>query len=223
MSVASAFIQLLQQAMLEAQISSAGGDSPKTNRVLYMDINSADYESVIDAEITMLVEGIVRDEMQAQSPTTSLTDGGGGGEVGEGGGGLTEGEAVGLARQGLTVLRDPTSLVGEALSKLPHAVLIGFALSLIPIIINELTKPGGPFDLRFKRIVEKEFNSLMDRQTAYDIRIGERSIIVQSRAGFINANGAASNTNTLREIREGGVNKEFLNEVDYIDHSRGLF
>ena len=109
------------------------------------------------------------------------------------------------------------------LALLPHAVLVSFVISLLPLIIHELTKPGGPYDLRFKRIVEKEFNSLMDRQTLHDISIGERGVIFQSRTGFINKNGQSSNANTLRMIREGGVNKQFLTEVDYVDHSKGLF
>ena len=197
MTVASIFIQLLTQAILQSQITSAGGDSPKINRVLYMDINAADFESVIEAEIRALIDAHI-DDMQATGGLPGAGAGGGGARQQREGEGFSEAEAVGFGRQAVSTLRDPTTLVSEGLSNLPHAIAISFALSLIPIIINELTKPGGPWDLRFKRMVEKEFNGLMDRQTQYDIRIGERSIIVQSRAGFINANGAASNTTPQR-------------------------
>lgn len=223
-AVASIIIQLIQAILRGSNISSAGGDSPKINRVLSTDVNAGDFGGIIDAAIQDLVNQTIQEQEEGRPGLAQLGEQGGDLTTGAGDeGGLTEAQGVGLGRQALATLRDPTSLVTEGLSKLPHAALIAFALALLPLIITELTKPGGPWDLRFKRIVENEFNALMDRQTAYDIRIGERSIIVQSRAGFINKNGAASNTNTLREIREGGINKDFFNEVGYIDHSRGLF
>ena len=207
--------QMIEQYLNGMQVSSAGDESRAINKTVFLP-EVTGFGSVIDGAIQSAVDSRVQEGTASATPSI----GGGGFEDTES---LTEAQGVGLARQGLSALQNPEVLIGEGLSKLPHAVLVAFGISLIPIIIQELTKPGGPFDLRFKRIVEKEFNSLMDRQTAHDIAIGERGIIIQSRQGFINRNGALTNTNTLRTIREGGINKDVLNEVDYIDHSRGLY
>lgn len=215
--IESALRQMIEQYLNGMQISSAGDESRSINSVTFLP-EVTGFGDVLDSAVQTAVARHMEENGLLQGAGGLGTEG-----KDPNAKGLTEGQAVGIAGQGLSLLQNPETLVSAGIVKLPHAVLITFAISLIPIIIHELTKPGGPFDLRFKRIVEKEFNSLMDRQTAYDMRIGERGIIIQSRAGFINKNGAMSNTNTLRQIREGGVNKENLNEVDYIDHSKGLF
>ena len=212
--IASVVQQMIEQILRSASISSAGGDSPKVNKFVDFDSKGADFGSILDQAVQTAVIRHMEDaglfgELDGDITTASA--------------GVTGNQKLALARQGISKLQNPESLINDALGFLPQATLIGFALSLLPIIMDELTKPGGPFDLRFKRAVEKEFNALMDRQTAHDVAIGERGLIFQSRAGFINRNGGAANTNTLRMIREGGINKEFLNEIDYVDHSRGLF
>lgn len=208
--------QMIEQYLTGMQISSAAGDSPKINKVTSIP-EITGFGSVIDNAVqTAVLRHMEDNNMLGNTGNASNSSSSPDSK-------LTEGQAAGLVSTGVSRVQNPVSLVSDAIPFLPHAVLVTLAISLIPIIITELTKPGGPFDLRFKRAVEKEFNSLMDRQTQYDVRIGERSIIVQSKAGFINKNGGATNTNTLRMIREGGINKEFLNEVDYIDHSKGLY
>jgi len=210
-SFTDTLIQLIQQMMLTADITSAGGDSPKVNKILRTDVSSADFDEIIRNTI----RDIVDEQTQGDSTLPTL-------DAGEEGG-FTSSQGVGVARSALSKFQNPEGLVAEGLQFLPHAAVVSFALVLIPIIINELTKPGGPFDLRWKRQMEKEFNALMDRQTAYDLNIGERGLIVQTRQGFINNLGRAGNANTLRQIREGGVNRLHLNEIDYTDHAQGLF
>ena len=136
--------------------------------------------------------------------------------------GLTQGEATGLASKGLRTAKNPVSLVGDALTMLPHAQLVIFASILVPLIINELTKPGGPFDLRFKRIIIKEINAFLARQTQKDTEMGVRQVIIQSKTGFTAANGK-NNYNTVRGIREGGIDKERLDRIGMKDHAKGAF
>jgi len=204
--IESALRQMIEQYLNGMIITSAGGDSPKTNKVLSLPEVSGFNE---------LFSSAVRN---AVGSATQTQDG-----IVQEPAGFSESNAISLTRRAVSTARNPESLVAEGLQYLPHAALVGLAISLIPLIINELTKPGGVFDLRFKRIMAKEFNSLMDRQTQYDVAIGVRGEIFQSRAGFINRNGGATNANSLRIIREGGINKNHITEVDYIDHSEGLW
>lgn len=211
--VGGVITQIIQQALAGLITTSAGGDSPKQNTVI--DIGEVTgFEEVLDNAIT----SIVLRNMEERGLV------GGGDVTGEGGDGNSPalGSVLGSAKQTAALAQNPAGLVAAGLPFLPHAVLVSFVVSMIPLILEELTKPGGAFDLRFRRIMEKEFNALQARQTSYDIAIGERGVIFQGRAGFINKHGASSNTNSLKLIREGGINKNFLTETDYVDHSQGF-
>jgi len=127
--------------------------------------------------------------------------------------------------KGVSVSKDPIGAVAGTLGKIPipHAALVALALALIPIIFKELTRDGGALDLRWKRIIDNEVNGFLDRQTQRNTQIGTRQVIIQSRAGFIAINGAAGNENTIRQIRDGGVDGNRLAQIDIIDHSKELF
>ena len=212
-NVSDVFRQMVEQFLLGMQISSAGGDSPKINTVVNLP-EVGGFGGSLDNAIRIAVLRYIEE--------AGLRSTGGGGTQEEKGFG--EAEAVGLASKGLATAQNPVSLVSQALPLLPHAIVIAFVVSLMPTIINELTKPGGPYDLRFKRIMTDEFNALQDRQVSYDVRIGHRGLIFQSVGGFLSHNQTGvTSTNTLRLIRDGGINKDYQTQVDYVDHSRGLF
>ena len=159
---------------------------------------------------------IIQDEIKIQMTT-----------VGEDMGNVPKGsqkskEAVSLARQGVGIAQNPASIVQMGLRVLPHAALVAFAIQMAPLILEFITRPGGPMDVRWKRQIEAEMNGFMDRQTQRNSQIGTRAISIQSRAGFIGINGA-NNSNNLREIREGGVNKDRLARIDIFDHTKGYF
>ena len=206
-----AVIKLMMEQMLNGSIiTSSGGDSPKDNKFKFIG-EAAGFGDAIENAIQVAVLSHMEENGMFGGLPSSDTSG------------LTKNQKIGIASRGLSSMQNPQQLVSEGLGMLPHAVIVSFALTLIPVIIKELTKPGGPFDLRFKRMMDQEMNAFMDRQTQHDIRIGHRGIIIQGRAGFINKNGAHGNTNTLRMIRDGGIDKSYLNQVDYIDHTKGLF
>lgn len=212
--VGGVITQIIKQALEGLITTSAGGDSPKTNTVI--DIGEVTgFEEILDSTIT----SIVLRNMEERG----LVGGGISGDVtSKEGGAPGVGSLLGSAKQTASLAQNPAALVSAGLPLLPHAVLVSFVISIIPLVINELTKPGGAYDLRFRRIIEKEFNALQNRQTSYDIAIGERGFIIQNRAGFLNTQGSRSNTNSLKIIREGGINKQFLTEQDYVDHSTGF-
>ena len=106
---------------------------------------------------------------------------------------------------------------------IPHAQLVALALAMAPLIFKIITADGGPLDLRFRRKMLKEQNSFLDRQTQRNTQIGLRQVIIQSRAGFIQMNGAGGNENTIRQVRDGGVDGNRLAQIDLFDHSKELF
>ncbi len=117
---------------------------------------------------------------------------------------------------------NPASIVAAGITILPHAALLAFAITITPFIFDILTKPGGPLDLRFKRIISNEVNAFLSRQTQKDTELGVRQVIIQSKTGFTATNGA-NNYNTLRGIREGGIDKERLDRIGKVDHTKGVF
>jgi len=76
--------------------------------------------------------------------------------------------------------------------------------------------------LRFKRIISDEVNAFLSRQTQKDTEMGVRPVIIQSKIGFTAKNGA-NNFNTVRGIREGGIDTERLDRIGMKDHIKGVF
>jgi len=173
----------------------------------------------LNAAIREAVEGITSDLDSAENLAENLLDS-------ETKTGTSKGK---LQQTGLTGLsttarigQDPASIIAKVLPSLPQATLIAFALLLAPLIFDILTKPGGPLDLRFKRIISDEVNAFLSRQSQRDTEMGVRQVIIQSKTGFTAVNGF-NNYNTVKGIREGGVNKEQLDRIGKVDHSRGVF
>jgi len=127
--------------------------------------------------------------------------------------------------KGVSSGQDPIGAISGALKgiPLPHAQLVALTLALTPILLKELTRDGSALDLRWKRFALKEENSFLDRQTQRNTQIGLRQVIIQSRAGFIQMNGAGGNENTIRQIRDGGVDGNRLAQINIVDHSKELF
>jgi len=213
MSTVDVIRQMIEQALFNSNITSAGGDSPKINRVFAVDVNPIEFEEMFRAAIREELEGMR--EREAGVPKVP--------EEIEGEGKLTEGQVTGLARKGLSAAQNPASIVATGLAFLPHAVLVSFVIGMMPLIFAELTRAGSTFDLRWKRILADEFNAFLDRQAQHNTRIGTRQVIIQSSAGFINLNGGESNTNTVRLARKGWTGIEDVSELDYVNHKKGLF
>ena len=136
--------------------------------------------------------------------------------------GFTEKTTLTAAQKAKGLALNPTSLFGESLMHLPQAALIAFAISIAPVVFEYITRPGGPMDVRWKRVLELEFNAFLARQTQKDTQMGPRQVIIQSKVGFTAANGL-NNYNTSRGIREGGINPERESRIKMTDHTKGLW
>jgi len=175
-------------------------------------------DSGIDEEFRTEVEQIIQEEVKTQikelekegpakqsSPEGSSTP-----------------DMQGPALEAFQAIKNPGGLVAKGLKVLPHAAAVLFAIQISKYVFEEITKPGGAMDVRWRRQMENEFNAFLDRQTQRNTQIGTRQVVIQSAAGFIQMNGAA-NENTLRQIRDGGVDGTRLARVDLPDHAKGLF
>lgn len=114
------------------------------------------------------------------------------------------------------------AMLATAIPLLPHTVIIGLAISMAPLIFEQLTRAGGPLDLRFKRMVSDEVSAYLSRQTQKDTEMGVRQVIIQAKDGFTASNGD-NHYNTVRGIREGGLVKERLDRIGMVSHAKGVF
>ncbi|MDH3833827.1 MAG: hypothetical protein OES34_06665 [Nitrosopumilus sp.] len=212
--VESVLRQIVESYLNGMEVSSSGGDSPKTNRVTFLPEVSG-FGSIIDAAIQSAVIEHMEDNGGGDSQAAALPRD----EQAAG-----TGAALSIGRGALSRFNNPASIVQEGLQFLPQAAIVAFAISIIPTIINELIRPGGPFDLRFKRRVEEEYNAIEERKYLYDINVGQKGLRFQTTAGFLSHNqSGALSANTQRMIRDGGINKNLQTQLDYIDYSEGLF
>lgn len=213
--------QMILSAFRSAKMESA---SPgKINRFLGMEFESGmdiigSTEEINDA-IREAVANIVNDPDSAENLAEDLLNAEE--KTGKKKGNL-ESQTVSGIRKGLGVAQNPANIVSIGLPLLPHAVLVTFAIMLAPLIFTVLTKPGGPLDLRWRRIIDDEINAFLSRQTQRDTEMGVRQVIIQSKTGFTAVNGF-NNYNTVKGIREGGVNQEQLSRIGKVDHSKGVF
>jgi len=183
-----------------------------------MDIIGSNEE--INDAIRQAVEGITSDPDSAESLSGDLLD------SEQKTGKKSKGQLQQAGLTGVSAIsgigNNPTSIIARVLPSLPQATLIAFALLLAPLIFDILTKPGGPLDLRFKRIISDEINAFLSRQTQRDTEMGVRQVIIQSKTGFTAVNGF-NNYNTVKGIREGGINREQIDRIGKVDHTKGVF
>lgn len=77
-------------------------------------------------------------------------------------------------------------------------------------------------DVRWKRMMQDEFNAFLDRQDQMNTFLGYRQVIVQSRAGFLAHSSGAGTYDTVRDLREGGMDKDRQEIVGLVDLARDL-
>ena len=206
---------IIQQMISLLQNSSFTSANPiKTNYV--KDINDAGLDAAFEQELVDAITEIIEQNTPPSSTTTPETPEAKTPKKK----GFGEAQGISLASKTLRGAQDPASIVTMGLRYLPHAALVAFAISLAPLIFDLLIRPGGPFDVRFKRIVDNEINAFLSRQTQKDTEFGVRQVIIQSKLGFTASNGV-NNYNTVRGIREGGLNQERLDRFGMIDQTKG--
>jgi hypothetical protein len=176
------------------QISSSGGDSPKTNRVTHIpDV----------AGFGALLDGAVRTAVLRHMEENGLISGPGGTSSQKGPQGKDPLSAIGTAQSALS---SPAEfLLSQAERMVPILVpllVVAMAPKLIETAIDLMTAPGMPLDPRWKRAIQKEVFGILSRQQQENSRIGLRNVSIQSHEGFIMTNGGASQS-LLQQVKDG--------------------
>jgi hypothetical protein len=134
---------------------------------------------------------------------------------------IGEAQASSLTKTTISVARNPMTIVAPLMGMLPHAALILLAASLAPLIIDEMKKPGSMLDVRWRRIMQEEFNAIMGRQDQWNAQIGVRQVYVASHDQFLIGNGAAMSESNLRRVRES--DDRIADRIEFTDHALEFF
>jgi len=109
-------------------------------------------------------------------------------------------------------------VIGRFGASLGPAAFIAAIPQLLPIIVEELTRPGGLLDKRVRIDASEEAFAEIDRQTRQNTRIGDRQVIIQQVQGF-RANDGFLSTNTSDLIRD---NADRVIDIGLFDRAQGL-
>ena len=125
-------------------------------------------------------------------------------------GGTVTTAASGFAKGGLIgALSGPLSKI------IPGAAIVLLAKEVFEMVLEFMLAPGGPWDRRFKRDFENEYNTLRSREQKGQLRTGQQEIRVSF--GPIGKRTKSYDVgNTLSGVKRGIFNEE---ELSYI--SRG--
>jgi hypothetical protein len=88
-------------------------------------------------------------------------------------------------------------------------------------VVDILIAPGGPFDTRFRREIEKEQFGFYDRQTQYDTQYGYRNVIIQGRQSFL-SNQGVFHASTFKDVMQGTGTQYRLSRIEISDKALGI-
>jgi len=175
MTLGSTLKQMMDSFARALAITSASPEH--TNRVKEVEFfgEGGDFDSVLRADVVRIIKDEIKIQMTEvkEDVEPKIPKGSVGSQVTQN------------INKAVSIAENPATMASQLMSKLPHAAVVALALKLYPVIIEHLTRPGGPMDIRFRRKVEQEWNGFLDRQTQKNTQIGLRSMIVQSTGGFI--------------------------------------
>lgn len=208
-SFSSIIEQMVTQIMFDAEITSAGGESPKTNRIIKLnDREDTDFD-LLDQLVKDAIKelGLEAEENEARE--------------------LTDEQRIsklfkGNAQKAQNLLDYVTSPEDKLASMMGRAGPVGAAIASAIVVIFKseqisdeiitlLTAPGSPLDRRLKIFVEEGMNAFFDRMEQRRRQIGKDQVILSQVNGFGNSGGLLT-SNTLSEVRDDGISRIGLNE-----------
>ena len=100
------------------------------------------------------------------------------------------------------LMNDPKAFMMANMKILGPLVVVAMLPEIIDGVIKFLTMPGMPLDPRFKRLLDEEWNSGMERQRQFNTFIGARNVTAQTSAGWRNMMGAGHRS-VFRDVAQG--------------------
>lgn len=201
-SLARVINDMIIKALLDAQITSSAGDSPKINHVIVANqIREIDYESLDEALLEALeVASTEAKEGGEDSPSDleNVTK-------------LFKGN-TGKAKNLVDYVTNPEGKIMSLLTVAgPYGALVGAVIAailnsekIVDAIMDVITAPGSIADRRLKIFVQDGVNAFFSREAQRDKQIGLEHQVFTQIGGFGNYGGALT-TNNLVEISKTGV------------------
>jgi hypothetical protein len=113
-------------------------------------------------------------------------------------------------------------ILGRLAPLLGPAAALLIAPMVADFVLKELTRPGGPWDTRFRRNIEREQFGFYNRQIQHDTQYGYRNVIIQGVNGFKMSQGAF-HASTFRDINEGFGDQYRLSRIGITDKAQGFW
>jgi len=191
MTLADKINGMIKKTVTTMLITSAGGDSPKTNRVIALgDTDNPELEEEFFNSIEQSEKG--KELKDTQDKVTAWDDG-------------NVGQLANLTQSQFSNVRSIATnpagfLLGSFKGLAKGAGIIALAFILIEVIqfaLDELMKPGRALDRRFKRIASREILIFTERQEAEELRFGIKRVIVTTRPYLRGGQGQATGNYAL--------------------------
>jgi len=206
MTLAASIKQFVTELAISARIVSPRFTDYRIESFDYY-TEPAEFDSILKAEVERIIEEKMV-EMKGTKESKSPPMPEGAGMLGLIGKGARTGMGGGMALVGTMARLFPPAMIALAIPFVVNAVL------------DELTKVGGVLDVRYRREITNEIENYWSRQVQYDTAVGNRQVILQTKASFGNLRGAG-NSNTLRQVREN-VNRLADVGLHVEDKAQGL-
>ncbi len=182
MTLADEINQMIVFALTQMQITSAGGDSPKINRLITIgDMKNADLESIIandDDGLQKDAKKKSKNKKKKDDEPTGFND-----DLGEINN-LTSSQIGNIT----TMAKNPAGFVTNTLTGLGKGVApVAFALimkELVDTALEEAMKPGRQLDRRFRIIADEQTLIFTNRKVQQELKQGFKHVIVTAMAGL---------------------------------------
>jgi len=187
-SLGSTLKQWLQDILVSAHIVSPRFDDYRIESLdWYSEPSNLEFEKAIEQEVQKILrkEGIVKKSGSARTKKSndSTLD------------------AVGSVLRGSKSFSMGPQMLARFLPPVAIALLVA---QVSKMILEDLKRPGGALDIRYRRLLENEVENYLSRQFQRNTQVGAgRQVIIQMKSQFLNLNGTG-NSNTFQQINTYG-------------------
>lgn len=187
-----AFVDVLRQFLEDTlrRLNITSANPVHINKVMDIDINPTDFESVFEEDLRRAVEEYAQSQ-EGQDQARKQKQ---------------EQESLGLSdinRFAARGVSGPPDVMGTFAQFIPQLAPIMIASGAAVALFEWAKGPGGPIDTRYRRELTNEILNFQSRQLQRDTEIGLRQVIIQTGENFRNLGGAGS-SNTFRQIQQQG-------------------
>jgi len=205
MTLAAAIKQFVTELAVSARIISPRFTDYRIDSFDYY-TEPAEFDTILKDEVERIIDAKMAEQKEGGTKSPPMPQ---------------EANMLGLIGKGArTGMGGGAALLGSVARLFPPVAIALAIPFVIDAVLDELTKAGGVLDTRYKRILTNEIENYMSRQMQYDTAVGNRQVIIQTKASFSNLRGAG-NSNTFQQVRDN-VNRLADVGLHVTDKAQGL-